>query len=50
MSSAFADVLAQKFAPFDFPATPYFPNRMPHIDEWEGCLPKFKDNNDDNPA
>ena len=28
---------------------PFFPNPVPHMDEMEGHLPKFKDENDDNP-
>lgn len=47
MSKAFVVVLDQKFAPFNFFDIPYFPNPVPHIDEWEGHLPKFKDENDD---
>ena len=38
------------FAPFDFSTIPDFPNLVPHIDEWEGHLLRFKDEKEDSHA
>jgi hypothetical protein len=43
-------ILAQIFAPFIFSIIPSFFNVVPTIDEWEDCLPKFREDRDDNLA
>jgi hypothetical protein len=43
-------ILAQRFAPFNFSVVPGFPNVVPTVDEWGDCLPKFREDRDDNPA
>jgi hypothetical protein len=43
-------ILARRFAPFDFSSIPGFPNVVPIMDEWGDCLPKFREDKDDNLA
>jgi hypothetical protein len=50
MSKAMDVILARRFSPFDFSVVPGYPNPVPHVDEWQGRLPKFKEGTDDNPA
>jgi hypothetical protein len=48
MTKAMEEILARRFAPFDFSVVPGYPNPVPHVDEWKGQLPKFKEGIDDN--
>jgi hypothetical protein len=41
-------ILARRFTPFDFSAVPGYPNLVPHTNEWQGYLPKFKEGTYDN--
>jgi hypothetical protein len=50
MMKAMEAILARRFAPFNFLVVPGYPNPVPHIDEWQGRLPKFKEGIDDNPV
>ena len=42
--------MAQRFASFNFSDVPGFPHAVPTIDEWGDFIPRFKENDDDNPA
>jgi len=44
------EILAQIFVPFDFSVVSGYPNPVPHVDELQGRLPKFKECIDDNPT
>jgi hypothetical protein len=37
------EILARRFAPFDFYAIPSFPNDVPSMDEWGDYLPRFRE-------
>jgi hypothetical protein len=43
-------ILARRFAPFNFPAIPDFPNVVPSLNEWGDYLPIFGKYEEDNPA
>jgi hypothetical protein len=40
--------LDHRFSPFNFSVVHGFLNVVPTIDEWGDCLPKFRENRDDN--
>jgi hypothetical protein len=44
------EILARRFAPFNFSAIPSFPNVVPSMDEWGDYLPRFRECEEDNPA
>jgi hypothetical protein len=44
------EILARRFAPFNFSAIPGFPNVVPSMDEWGDYLPIFREREEDNPA
>jgi hypothetical protein len=44
------EILARRFAPFNFSAIPGFPNVVPSMDEWGDYLPRFREREEDNPA
>ena len=50
MSSRWETMMAQRFAPFNFSDVPGFPHEVPTMDEWGDFLPRFKENDDDNPT
>jgi hypothetical protein len=43
-------VLARRFSPFNFQQFSWLSKSMPHVDEWQECLPKFKEDKDDSPT
>ena len=43
-------IVVARFAPFDFVDIVGFPNIIPTIDIWGDCLPRFKENKEDNPS
>ena len=42
------DILARRFAPFNFSNIPGFPNPVPIMDVWGDCLPRFRESKEDN--
>ena len=50
MSKAMHAILARRFVPSDFSTVSGYPNLVPHANEWQGHLPKFKEGTDDNPT
>jgi hypothetical protein len=44
------EILARRFAPFNFSAIPGFPNDVPSMNEWGDYLPRFREREEDNPA
>ena len=50
MSSRFETRWAQRFAPFNFSDVPGFPHEVPTMDEWGDFLPRFREEEEDNPA
>jgi hypothetical protein len=44
------EILARRFAPFNFSAIPGFPNVVPSPNEWGDYLPRFREREEDNPA
>jgi hypothetical protein len=44
------EILARRFAPFNFSAIPGFPNVVPSPNEWSDYLPRFREREEDNPA
>jgi hypothetical protein len=44
------EILARRFAPFNFFAILGFPNVVPSMDEWGDYLPRFREREEDNPA
>jgi hypothetical protein len=44
------EILARRFAPFNFSAIPSFPNVVPSMDEWGDYLPRFREREEENPA
>jgi hypothetical protein len=42
------EILARRFAPFNFSAIPGFPNVVPSLDEWGDYLPRFREREEDN--
>ena len=44
------DILARRFAPFNFSDIPSFPNPVPTMDVWGDCLPRFRERKEDNPS
>jgi hypothetical protein len=49
MSSSFAARIAARFAPLDFTNVYGFPNTVPDMNIWAYILPKFGEDEDDNP-
>ena len=43
-------MVAQRFAPLNFSDIPGFPNTVPTMDIWGDCLPRFRENKEDNPS
>jgi hypothetical protein len=50
MSSSIAAKIAARYAPFDFSNILGFPNPMPSTKDWEDCLPRFREDDDDCPT
>ena len=50
MTSSFAARIAARFAPLDFANVCGFPNTLPDIKVWGDILPKFGEDEDDNPG
>jgi hypothetical protein len=48
MSKAMEDILARRFAPFNFYDIVGFPNDVLTIDIWGDCLPQFKEKDEEN--
>jgi hypothetical protein len=44
------EILARRFAPFNFSAIPGFPNVVPSMDEWGDYFLRFREHEQDNPA
>jgi len=43
-------IVARRFAPLNFSDIPGFPNSVPTMDVWGDCLPRFRENKEDNPS
>ena len=50
MSKEFVVVLARRFAPLNFSKVLGFPNLVPHIEEWQHRLLRFRGDKDDHPV